>query len=111
MKSTARVTRYASMLSALGHEARLLILRALFSVYPEGLVVGAIQEKVGVPPSTLSHHLDILARHGLIEKRREGTFLRYTAAASALQELVEFLLADCCRAAIPASALVRRKES
>ena len=53
-------TRYADMLAALGSEARLRIVRLLLAAHPEGLVVGEIGSELGIPPSTLSHHLDKL---------------------------------------------------
>jgi DNA-binding transcriptional ArsR family regulator len=49
-----------------------------------------------IPNSTLSHHLDKLRTEGLVEVRRESTFLRYTANTGALQELLQFLYAECC---------------
>ena len=90
-------TRYADMFSALGAEPRLRIIRALLSAHPEGLVVGEIQAELGIPGSTLSHHLERLKHEGLLEVKRKGTFLRYTANAPALQELLSFLFAECCR--------------
>jgi ArsR family transcriptional regulator, arsenate/arsenite/antimonite-responsive transcriptional repressor len=89
-------TRYADMLAALGSEARLRIVRLLLSAHPEGLVVGEIGSELGVPPSTLSHHLDKLKNEGLVAVRRESTFLRYTADTTSLQEIVGFLFAECC---------------
>jgi DNA-binding transcriptional ArsR family regulator len=74
-------TRYADMLAALGSEARLRIVRLLLSAHPEGLVVGEIGAELGIPPSTLSHHLDKLKNEGLVAVRRESTFLRYTPEA------------------------------
>ncbi|MCK7473371.1 MAG: helix-turn-helix domain-containing protein [Rhodopseudomonas palustris] len=47
-------------------------------------------------PSTLSHHLDKLKHEGLVQVRREGTYLRYSADAAALRELLAFLYAECC---------------
>ena len=58
--------------------------------------MGEIQEEVEIPNSTLSHHLDKLKNEGLVEVRRESTFLRYTANTDALQELLQFLYAECC---------------
>ena len=89
-------TRYADTLAALGSEARLRIVRLLLSAHPEGLVVGEIGSELGVPPSTLSHHLDKLKNEGLVAVRRESTFLRYTADTTSLQEIVGFLFAECC---------------
>jgi len=95
-KTTARVARYADMFSAMGTESRLRIMQLLLSAHPEGLVVGEIQEELDIPNSTLSHHLDKLKSEDLVSVRRESTFLRYTANADALQELLQFLYAECC---------------
>jgi ArsR family transcriptional regulator len=95
-KTTQQVVRYADMFSAMGTEARLRIMQLLLSAHPEGLVVGEIQEDLEIPNSTLSHHLDKLRNEGLVEVRRESTFLRYTANTDALQELLQFLYAECC---------------
>ena len=69
--------RYASRFEALAHEVRLRILGRLRQAHPDGMVVGEIQKEIGVPASTLSHHLDVLFRDGLVRQRREGRFLRY----------------------------------
>jgi ArsR family transcriptional regulator len=84
------------MFSAMGTEPRLRIMQLLLSAHPEGLVVGDIQGELEIPHSTLSHHLEKLKTEGLVEARREGTFLRYTANTEALQELPRFLYAECC---------------
>jgi len=95
-KSTEQVVKYADMFSAMGTEARLRIMQLLLSAHPDGMVVGEIQEELEIPNSTLSHHLDKLKAEGLILVRRESTFLRYTANTEALQELLQFLYAECC---------------
>src|SRR5262249_51196482 len=92
-KSAGQVSRYADMFSAMGTEARLRIMQLLLSAHPEGLVVGEIQEELDIPNSTLSHHLDKLKIEGLVEVKRESTFLRHTANTGALQELLQFLYA------------------
>lgn len=94
--SVQEVTRYADMLSAMGAEPRLRILRLLLSAHPEGMVVGEIGEELEIPNSTLSHHLDKLKNEDLIRVQREGTFLRYTANTTVLEELLGFLFAECC---------------
>ena len=91
-----QVARYADMFSAMGTEARLRIMQLLLSAHPEGLVVGEIQEELEIPNSTLSHHLDKLKNEGLVQVRRQSTFLRYTANTDGLQELLQFLYAECC---------------
>jgi len=93
---TDQVNRYADMFSAMGTEARLRIMQLLLSAHPEGLVVGEIQEALDIPNSTLSHHLDKLRNEDLVTVRRESTFLRYAANTEALQELLQFLYAECC---------------
>ncbi len=95
-KPAEQVAKYADMFSAMGTEARLRIMQLLLSAHPEGLVVGEIQEELDIPNSTLSHHLDKLKNEGLVQVRRESTFLRYTANTEVLQELLRFLYAECC---------------
>jgi len=90
------LTRFADMLAAMGSEARLGIVRLLLSAHPQGMVVGDIGAELGVPSSTLSHHLDRLKNEDLVAVRREGTFLRYSVNAEALRELLAFLYAECC---------------
>jgi len=94
--SPDQVLKYAEMFSAMGTEARLRIMQLLLSTHPGGLVVGEIQEELNIPNSTLSHHLDKLKNEDLVKVRRESTFLRYTANTEALQELLQFLYAECC---------------
>lgn len=91
-----RVAQYADMFSAMGTEPRLRIMQLLLKAHPEGLVVGDIQNELEIPNSTLSHHLDKLKNEDLVQVQREGTFLRYTANTTALQELMQFLYAECC---------------
>src|SRR5579863_8425459 len=95
-KASERVAKYADMFSAMGTEPRLRIMQLLLTAHPEGLVVTEIQSELEIPNSTLSHHLDKLKNEGLVEVRRESTFLRYTANTTALQELLQFLYAECC---------------
>ena len=95
-KNTEQVAKYADMFSAMGTEARLRIMQLLLSAHPEGLVVGEIQEELEIPNSTLSHHLDKLRNEGLVNVKRESTFLRYTANIEALQDVLQFLYAESC---------------
>jgi DNA-binding transcriptional ArsR family regulator len=93
---TKLVARFADMLSAMGTEPRLRIVRLLLAAHPGGMVVGDIGTELGIPNSTLSHHLEKLKNEALVTVRREGTFLWYSANALALQELLGFLYAECC---------------
>lgn len=90
------VTRTADRFSALGAEPRLQIVRLLLSAHPAGMVVGEIQDELEIPASTLSHHLEKLKQVGLVQVRREGTFLWYTASTDALREVLGFLYEECC---------------
>jgi ArsR family transcriptional regulator, arsenate/arsenite/antimonite-responsive transcriptional repressor len=95
-RASDKVVKYADMFSAMGTETRLRIMQLLLAAHPDGLVVGEIQEELDIPNSTLSHHLDKLKSENLVAVTRESTFLRYTANTDALQEVLQFLYAECC---------------
>jgi DNA-binding transcriptional ArsR family regulator len=95
-KPPDKVAKLADMLSAMGSEPRLRIMQFLLSAHPNGLVVTEIQDELEIPNSTLSHHLEKLKNEDLVRVQRESTFLRYTANTDALQELLQFLYAECC---------------
>jgi ArsR family transcriptional regulator, arsenate/arsenite/antimonite-responsive transcriptional repressor len=90
------VVRYANMLTAMGTEPRLRIIRLLLSAHPQGMVVGDVQAELGIANSTLSHHLEKLRNAGLVTVRRDRQFLWYAANTEVLQELLSFLFAECC---------------
>ncbi len=94
--SEDQITQYADMLAAMGNDARLRIMRLLLAAHPDGLIAGDVGGELGIPASTLSHHLDKLRNEGLVRVRRDGTFLWYSANADGLQELLGFLYAECC---------------
>jgi DNA-binding transcriptional ArsR family regulator len=73
------------------------------------MVAGEIQSELGIPASTLSHHLDRLRGEGLVTFQRESTFLRYRADTAALEALLGFLFAECCSRtrAVDANAIVK----
>lgn len=91
-----QITQYADMFAAIGAEPRLRIMQLLLTTHPDGMVVGDIGSELGIPNSTLSHHLEKLRSNSLVKVRREGTFLRYTAGTDTLRELMGFLYAECC---------------
>lgn len=103
------VTRFADMFSAMGTGPRLRIMRALLSAHPDGMIVGDIGAELGIPASTLSHHVEKLKNEELVKVRREGTYLWYSANSQILQELLGFLYAECCtrNKAIEPQAIVR----
>lgn len=88
--------RFADMFAAIGTDARLRILRLLLCSHPEGMNVGDIQSELGIPASTLSHHLDKLRNEDLVTVERRSTFLWYRANTGTLQELLGFLYSECC---------------
>jgi ArsR family transcriptional regulator, arsenate/arsenite/antimonite-responsive transcriptional repressor len=95
-KNAEHVAKYADMFAAMGTEPRLRIMQLLLSAHPVGMVVSDIQQELEIPSSTLSHHLDKLRNEDLVQVQRESTFLRYTANTEALQEILQFLYAECC---------------
>jgi DNA-binding transcriptional ArsR family regulator len=107
MKSAAAV----SALSALANEHRLAIFRLLVQAGPEGRSAGAIAEKLGLPPSSLSFHLAHLTRAGLITQLRDGRSLIYGADFDAMNGLVGFLTEKCCGGAscAPVAAAPQKK--
>jgi ArsR family transcriptional regulator len=108
----AAVARYADMFAAIGAEPRLRILRLLLSAHPDGMVVGDIQAELGIPNSTLSHHLEKLKNEELAAVRRDRQFLWYSANVETLRELLAFLYSECCsrsRAVQPESVIIPLK--
>ncbi len=103
-----QVVKYADMMSAMGTEPRLRIMRLLLSAYPQGLVVGEIGQDLRIPGSTLSHHLEKLKNEDLVKVQREGTFLRYSANSDALRELLAFLYSECCAKVVEPESIIRR---
>ena len=103
------ITRFADMFSAMGTGPRLRIMRALLSAHPDGMVVSDIGAELGIPASTLSHHLEKLKNEELVTVKRDGTYLWYSANAAVLQELLGFLYAECCTRnnAIEPQAIIR----
>lgn len=86
----------ASRLAALGNPTRLQLYRLLVRAGETGLAVGQIQEKLGIPGSTLTHHCRALLHVGLIQQERSGTSLICRANYAVMQGLVDDLVAECC---------------
>lgn len=83
-------------LAALAHETRLDAFRVLVQAGPEGMPAGALAERLGVLQNTLSTHLGVLARAGLIRREREGRTILCRADFDGMQRLLGYLLEDCC---------------
>jgi ArsR family transcriptional regulator, arsenate/arsenite/antimonite-responsive transcriptional repressor len=83
-------------LGALAHETRLALYRMLVERGPDGLPAGVIAERLGMPPSSLTFHVQHLHRAGLVTQRRVGRQLLYEADFSAMDNLVFYLTENCC---------------
>ena len=86
----------ADALAALGAPVRLDVLRLLVRAGAPGLAVGRLQERLGLPASTLSHHLRALLAAGVLEQERQGRTLICRARYDRIKALAEFLLSECC---------------
>lgn len=89
----------AAMLSALGSPARLRVYRTLIRAGDQGINVTDLQREVGMPASTLAHHLGMLADAGLVGRERRGRELICTARYDQVRRVSEFLMAECCASA------------
>ena len=86
----------ARCLEALGSSTRLEIYRLLVQAGPGGAVVGDLQERLGIPASTLSHHLSRLVRVGLISQERQSRNLVCRANYGHMNALLAYLSDNCC---------------
>lgn len=98
----------ARCLEKLGNPTRLAIFRLLVKAGDRGLPVGEIQEHLGVPASTLSHHVAHLVNVGLVSQAREGRVLRCTPNFPLMDALIGFLTSECC---VLAAAPDERREA
>lgn len=85
-----------SALAALAQESRLELFRLLVKRGPEGYTPGQIAMRLGIPAPTLSFHLKTLGAAGLVDVRREGRFLYYSANFSRMEHVMGFLTDNCC---------------
>jgi DNA-binding transcriptional ArsR family regulator len=83
-------------LAALAHENRLAVYRMLVEAGPDGLPAGSIADRLGVPPSSLTFHLQQLLHAGLVSQRRLGRQIIYAMVPAAINGLVAFLTENCC---------------
>ncbi len=84
-------------LGALAHETRLKVFRLLVRQGPAGLPAGAIAGRLGANASTMSHHLAILERAGLLKSWRVERRIFYAADFDGMRGLLDYLMHDCCR--------------
>ncbi len=86
----------AAQLEALGNPTRLAIYRILIEAGCAGSPVGDVRERIGIPGSTLSHHISKLVQAGLVVQERESRTLCCKANFKTMESLLAFLLQDCC---------------
>ena len=101
----------ANCLEKLGNPTRLEIVRLLVRAGPQGLAVGAVQRHLGIPASTLSHHILHLVSAGLVRQEREGRVLRCTPNYDLLRDLVAMLTEECCAGVVRVSEKRARKKA
>jgi len=83
-------------LGALAQESRLEIFRLLVRTGAAGIAAGDLSSHFEIPPATMSFHLKELSNAGLIASRRESRSIIYAANYSHMQELMNFLMENCC---------------
>lgn len=83
--------------AALSQHTRLEVFRQLLRLAPDAVPAGVLAHTLAVPPSTLSSHLAILQRAGLVRSERDGRIIRYRADTDGARRLVAFLVMDCCQ--------------
>ena len=86
----------AGRCAELGNITRLSIFRLLVKAGKNGLPVGQIQSNLGIPGSTLTHHLQRLVRVGLVKQRRQSRVLHCEPQMDAIRELADYLVSECC---------------
>jgi DNA-binding transcriptional ArsR family regulator len=88
--------RAIEALTALAQPTRLAVFRRLINVHPDEIMAGEIARACKVPHNTMSTHLAILSRAGLVSVRREGRMMHYSADIEGFRAVVGFLMRDCC---------------
>ena len=86
-------------LTALSHASRLAAFRELVQAGPEGLSVGELRDRLGLPPATLSAHLNVLRAADLVQDEREGRVIRVRADYARMDALLAYLTENCCAGA------------
>jgi ArsR family transcriptional regulator len=83
-------------LGSLAHETRLAVYRMLVQQGPEGIAAGVIAERLGIPPSSLTFHLQQLLHAGLVTQRRASRQVIYAADYARMNGLMAYLTQNCC---------------
>jgi DNA-binding transcriptional ArsR family regulator len=86
----------ADALAALGNRTRLRMFKLLVKAGPEGANIGALQQRLGVPATTLAHHLTSLTRAGLVDQERRGREVICTSNYKTVNDVLAYVKAECC---------------
>ncbi|BCT93235.1 transcriptional regulator [Lysobacter helvus] len=86
-------------LTALSHASRLAAFRELVQAGPDGLSVGELRDRLGLPPATLSAHLNVLRAADLVQDERDGRVIRVRAHYARMNALIDYLTENCCAGA------------
>lgn len=82
---------------ALSQDTRLRVFRLLVEYGQNGAPAGVLSETLGIPHNTLSFHLSHMNHAGLVQSRREGRSIIYTANFEFFTDLIRYMVKDCCR--------------
>jgi DNA-binding transcriptional ArsR family regulator len=99
MESTLEAKQVIAALGALAHETRLAVFRMLVERGPDGMPAGTISDSLGLPPSSLTFHLQQLVHAGLITQRRMSRQVIYATDFAAMNEVMGYLTENCCGSA------------
>ena len=91
-----QIEQAAQGFAAMGSEARLSVLQVLVRAGHAGLTIGEVQDRTGIAPSTLAHHLKFLAAAGLVDQQKSGRAVINRAAYGTLEHLAGYILNECC---------------
>jgi DNA-binding transcriptional ArsR family regulator len=86
----------ADALAALGNRTRLRIFKLLVKAGPDGANIATLQQRLGIPATTLAHHLTSLTRSGLVDQERRGREVICTSNNKAVNDVLAFVKAECC---------------
>lgn len=86
----------ADALAALGNRTRLRIFKLLVKAGPEGANIATLQQRLGIPATTLAHHLNSLTGAGLVDQARRGREVICTSNNKAVNDVLAFVKAECC---------------
>ncbi len=101
----------ARCLEKLGNPTRLEIFRLLVRAGPAGATVGEIQDRLGIPGSTLSHHISHLVNAGLVNQERQGRVLRCSPNLDLMDQVIRFLTEECCAGMAEVAEVAEAREA